>query len=321
MFDSPYQPAGLEGHAPSGPRGADGAAPSSEERIACDRAIQWMNRGHALSLRDAGREALVAYAHAITLLRPLPLAENPAWANSLGAALMNHGQLLHRVQGVARADEALPAFAEAIALLSAIPSIDVPWARRNLAGTHINRANLLLDLSCFAAAEADARSARSLVVASENVHLVDADLALKALRALCDALGQQIAHADAAQQDVLATEGGDSADAALALVRYWTARSENAFAPLAVRFFRFGAEIYRRHQPHFLVEFLEENLDAAPTYADELRSIAHLAIDGALADGASPVRHTFGDPASERALATRSDLAAARGRLDFAPTF
>jgi hypothetical protein len=348
-------------------------------------AIQWMNHGHAFSQRSANADALSAYARAITLLHSLPLADHPSWANSLGAALMNHGQLLHRAHGLARADEAIADFTEAIANLSEIPSDVVPWARRNLAGSHINRANLLLDLggslrlttvgaplagvpsscralpgtpasgastSCFAKALADARFALALVAATERENPVDADLALKARRVLCDAIGQQLPLAAAAEQDALASEAADVVDDALALIRYWAAGegctvlvqtssprrnprdpsapaeghdrfadpAASAFAHMAVRFFRFGTELYRRHQPHFLAEFIEENLAAAlPSEAEELRVIAHLALEAALADGAVPALLLFDDPAAERALATRRELAAARERLDPPP--
>jgi hypothetical protein len=293
--------------------------PAANAYATRDRAIQWMNRGHALSVRGALREALVGYAQAITLLRTLPVTEVPAWANSLGAALMNYGQLLHRAHGLVRADDALNAFADAIVLLGDLSLEQSPWPRRNLAGTRVNRANLLLDLARFADAAVEARSARDLVAPRERDDIIDADLALKARRALCDALGQEIGRANAGRQDALAVEAADAVDDALALVRFWSARGETGFGLLAVRFFRFGAELYRRHQPHFLVEFIEENLAAGVASDDELRVIAHLALEAALADGNRPALLQLDDAASERALRTRRELAIARSRLATSP--
>lgn len=307
---------------------------SSRSAVAArDEAVRWMNHGCDLSLRGDGAGAIAAYARAIALLRPLPLGTQPAWANSFGAALMNHGQLLHRVHGIARSAEALESCAEAIAVLAAIPAEVVPWARRNLAGTYINRANLLLDVeaagsSSTAAASGrgsggvgfqhsvtDARAALALVVAVERADPVDADLALKARRVWCDALGQQLVFASRAQQDALASEAADLVDDALAVVRYWTTRGESAFAELAVRFFRFGTELYRQHQPHFLVEFIEENLRAAPAQTDEMRVVAHLALEQALADGSAPALLTLDDPVAERALHTREAITRAYAQL------
>ncbi len=52
----------------------------------------------------------------------------------------------------------------------------------------------------------------------------------------------------------------DLVDDALALIRHWAARGEHSFQPLAVRFFHYGTQLYRFHQPHFLAEFIQENL-------------------------------------------------------------
>ena len=45
------------------------------------------------------------------------------------------------------------------------------------------------------------------------------------------------------------------------LARHWEARGEGRFHDLAGELFRFGARVYQMHQPHFLSEFLLENLD------------------------------------------------------------
>ena len=271
-----------------------------------------MNRGHALQQAGQLDEAIAAYAQAIAALRDLPFAENPAWANSLGAAWMNHGQLLHRAHGIARTEEALASFDAAAAVLRAIPAGENPWVRRNLAGTLLNRANLLLDLGQSAAAATVAREALAPGLPHERRDPVDADLALKARRALCDALGQLLI-APGANQDALATEASDLVDDALALIRHWNNSDPAAFRPLAIRFFRYGAQLYRFHQPHFLAEFIEENLP--PTDA-EFRTIALEALNAALADQPRGQPYlTVGDPVSERRLQTWRALEALRRRL------
>lgn len=278
-----------------------------------DRAVAWMNRGHELLLKGDDPNlaaALQAYTEAIALLRPLPLAENPAWANSLAAALMNRGQLLHRIHGVSQAALALAAFEEAETLLRALPADDNPWPRRNLAGTLVNRANLQLDLGQFAVASANANDALQLAAPAERREIVDADLSLKARRALGDALGYLLV-TEGADQIALARQASDVADDALALVAHWTLAHPGAFRALALRFFRYGARLYRFHQPHFLAEFLRENL--APS-DPEFRTVALEAIEGALAD--SPAHYlVVGDPASERRRQAWHDLTALRAQL------
>lgn len=289
-------------------------------REARDQAIAWMNRGHELLLRGNDPSlaaALEAYNEAIALLRPLPLAENAGWANSLGAALMNRAQLLHRLHGTSQAALALAACDEAEQILRLLPADDNPWSRRNLSGTLVNRANLLLDLGRHAEAAEAATSALVLAAPHERVEPVDADLALKARRALGDALGLLLVAPDA-NQETIARQASDVVDDALELVRHWRDRQPDAFRGLALRFFRYGAQLYRFHQPHFLAEFLEENL---PAHDAEFRTVAEDAIKAALADGSATGPFlTMGDPASERRRQAWLDLEALQARLGSAAT-
>lgn len=280
-----------------------------------DHGVAWMNRGHELMLQgnQVGLEAaLAAYDEAIANLRRLPVAENPSWTNSLGAALMNRGHLLHRLHGIEQATVALEAFDEATLLLHSLLAGTNPWPRRNLAGTLLNRASLLLDLAQFPAAATTARESLGLAKPHESLDLIDADLALKARRCLCDAIGRLIVE-PGADQNILATEASDLMDESLALIRYWAVGHPAAFAALAVRLFRYGTQLYRLHQPQFLAEFIQENLVANQP---EFHVIALEAIDDALADQPHDLAFlTIGDPASERRLQIWRELSFLRARL------
>jgi len=280
-----------------------------------DLGVAWMNRGHALLLRGdpiSLEASLAAYHEAIALLRQVPLAENPATANSLGAALMNRGHLLHRLHGVGQAAVALAAFADAMTILRDLPADENPWPRRNLVGTLVNRANLLLDLGQFPAATDAAHDALILAVPYEQDEIVDADLGLKSRRVLADALGQLLV-APGANQAALAREASDLVDDALALIRHWAARGETSFQPLAQRFFHYGTQLYRLHQPHFLAEFIQENIGLDDR---ALRATALAAIDAALQDRPRDGEFlTIGDPASERRRQAWQELSTLRTRL------
>lgn len=285
-----------------------------------------MSQGDPVSLAAA----LEAYNEAIARLRPLICGNapvNPSWVNSLGAALMNRGHLLHRVHGINQATLALEAYTEAATLLRPLapPSASTsfspsalqpsslsssPWPRRNLTGTHLNCANLLLDLAQYAAAGSNAREALTLALPHEASDRIDAELSLKARRAACDAIGHLITDPTADLQ-TLATEGSDLVDDALAVTRRWATRGETIFQPLALRFFRFGVQLYRFHQPHFLAEFIRENL---PFPQAEFRLIALEAIDATLTDRPAEFL-TVGDPASERRLEAWRELASLRVSL------
>lgn len=277
-----------------------------------------MNRGHALLVQDTRpslEAALDAYNEAVTQLLPLVRVHGsaePSWVNSLGAALMNRGWLLHRLHGNAQAALALAAYDDAARLLRSVADGASPWPRRNLTGTLLNRAHLLLDLGQLPEARAAATEALTLSQPHERADTVDADLALKARRAVCDALGRLIV-APGAEQEAIAREASDLVDDGLALARHWTDRGAAQPRELALRLFRFGAQLYRFHQPHFLAEFLAENLG---TRDPELVAIARETIDATLADAPRDTAFlTVGDPASERHLRTARELAQLRASL------
>ena len=298
---------------------------SSDLQQRRDRGVARMNRGHALQQLGDSRNlsaAIAAYAEAVVQLESLQSAENPAWANSLGAALMNHGQLLHRAHGIARASEVLTSLDRAIEVLRQLPADENPWPRRNLAGSHLNRASVLLDLARAADARRDAQVALQLAAPHERADLVDADLALKSRRTLCDALGQLLV-TPSADQDALASEASDLVDDGLALARHWIQRGAPQPRELAIRLFRFGAQLYRVHQPHFLAEFIQENLcdghrsiEALAKDYSQFHAIAIAAIDSALTDQPHDQKFlTIGDPVSERRLLVWRELATLRARL------
>lgn len=279
-----------------------------------DRAIGWMNRAHELMLRgdDSNLTAAVeCYGEAIQLLRPLPLGQNPSWANSLAAAYMNRGQLLHRLHGTDQAAVALESFREAIALLQPLADSSNPWPRRNLAGTLLNRANLLLDLDQPGPAVSDARAALFLSDPFARDEIVEAELALKARRAVCDALGRIIVAPNADQKQV-ASLASDLVDESLELVRHWNAREAGAFREIGARLFRYGAQLYRIHQPQFLAEFVEENLAAAP---GETPAIAREVIAATLADHSRGEFFVAGEDSSERRLRLCRELEALLAKL------
>lgn len=300
------------------------SADSSNPRLAqfnhvYDLGVSWMNRGHALM--ESGDEknltdAITSYAQAIAVFRQLPVTENTRWANSFGAALMNHGQLIHRVYGNARATESFASFDRAVSVLVPLcasePGCANPWPRRILAGTLLNRANLLLDLAEFGSAAPSARNALALAAPSERTEVVDAELSLKARRALCDSLGQLLV-TPGADQGALASEASDLVDDALELIRHWSGQGQAAFAPLASRFFHFGTQLYQRHQSHFLGEFITENIAVA---GPNEKALALDAIDAVLAARPDDRKFlTIGDPASERRLQVWRELTALRDEL------
>jgi tetratricopeptide (TPR) repeat protein len=292
-----------------------------------DLGIAWMNRGNALQKHGTTgnlAEAVQAYDEAIGLLRTLANQEDHSLRNSLGAAWMNRGLALHRQADSAALAGAVQSHRAAVAFLQTLPLDETPAYRRNLVAAWMNQANALLDSTLpdhLVQARSAARESLALVTAEETADLVMADLGLKARRAQCDAIGQLlVANTTGLSTDALAAEAGDAVDAGLALIRHWERQGLTCFRPLAVRFFHFGTQLYRLHQPHFLAEFVLENLDPAHSPGampgiEALHPIATNAMATAL-DGLRERRLILTDDAeSSRLLRTWQDLQAVRTRL------
>lgn len=297
---------------------ADQPSPESQA-VRAKLAIALMNQGHAQQLANDPAQitaAISSYEQAIAILRLLPHAENADLANSLGAAWMNRGQLLHRLRSNAQIAPALESFQAAITVFQSIKGPANPWIRRNFLGTILNRAVLLMDLSEHRGALADARLALQLATQHERDELVDADLSLKLRRLACDAIGQLIVVVPAADQTALAAEASDLVDDGLALAREWSAKGESALDHVALRLFRFGAQLYRTYQPHFLAEFVLEQIDVDhATPSPEVIAIARDNLEIALATRPPEPFLIVGDPASERHVQTARELQAALDQL------
>ena len=114
------------------------------------------------------------------------------------------------------------------------------------------------------------RRARDAVKRS-LVHLADhktidpaaAEAGVRARHFLCrccaNALSQSAVAGEPMPDDV--HEATDAVDDGLALVRAWENARSLIFRPLAFDLFRFGARVYAHYQPHFLREFIEENMN------------------------------------------------------------
>ncbi len=246
----------------------------------------WVNRADALARLGGAAQleaALRAYDETIVLMRTLPLDDDVRYPRRLAIASQNRGLAL-RALGVARTAEALHAFEETIALLEAPCSVSIPDRQWLLAATWTNLAQshaALGDPRSLAQARTAAHRALSSV---EQVAVADvecAEVALRARHVLCQLLARQLS--DALQQgDSLREavhEATDMADDGLRLVQAWERRGIAKFRGLACDLFRFGARVYAIYQPHFLDEFVRDNLDASQSsigYVDspEMRAAA-----------------------------------------------
>jgi hypothetical protein len=289
-------------------------------------AAGWMNRADALTRLGAPEhlvEALRSYDEALAVMQTLPVEENDWFRHRLAVAWMNRGITAQAVGGPDSVAEALKGFDHSIALLQGHRVLERPEGKHLLACAWLNRAGLLLATSPEKMAEAreSAVLAREAIAGMEQQQPGMADVALKARHAICRAAAARLAETKAGD-DVkeLIGEATDAVDEGLALSRLWEERGLPAFKPMEAELFRFGTEIYSKHQPHFLAEFVLENLDP------ERSPAAKKASGPMMQAGAEAVSRTLqglqargfgelGKPGMERLLETLGDLRAADERL------
>jgi tetratricopeptide (TPR) repeat protein len=226
----------------------------------------WLNRAEALTRLGPGHHALAlrAYDEALALLRPLPLGDDVRFSKRLAIAHQNRALVLAGQNPPATAD-AIAALADAIAVLDCVEAMDAPerdyllgvvWM--NLANIQASQATIVSDL----AAREAAWRALALVKAHEHEDAAAAEAGIKARHVLCHIAARRLA-VQAGGETVMADvhDATDLADEVLGLVREWERRGVDRFRNLATDLFRFGARVYAYYQPHFLHEFLSEQLD------------------------------------------------------------
>lgn len=266
--------------------------PSADARRA--EAVGYMNEGYALAQRDCNdhlRSAVAAYSRAVELL--YPIADDVANANSLGAALMNRGQLRHRLDPTS--EDAIDDFQSAARILAPHTESATHWPRRNLIGTLLNHANLLLDRSRPADARDLALAAIKNADGAPLQEAVDYELAILARRAYCDAIGQLLPNLPADEQDELADAAEQSAATALKLLRSLRPfLPTEPFPEASARLFRFGARLIALRHPQRLAAFLVAHLDGAtdPNIATEL----HRAASESVSTGVDTLARLITDP-------------------------
>lgn len=297
-------------------RSASGSDHASRRQLG----LAWMNRGNALQQLGTAAsivDAVAAYDEAIAVLQTLPLESEPAFRNHLGAAWLNRGHALLLASDAA----GVASFEQAIAQLEKLPLGADPYYRLNLAGAWTNLAHATLNTAPERARNA-ALASLSILSPVERTHEAFAAMSLRARRALIMALGEQLRAAESSQSltTALLAEATDAVDDGLAIAREFAERSGPPFRDLVVRLFRLGAQLYGRHQPHFLGEFLLEHL-AAPAFASdvEFRTVAEAALAHAMVEVQRPQLLVVNTANATKTLDTARAIRAAQQQLSALP--
>jgi tetratricopeptide (TPR) repeat protein len=232
----------------------------------------WMNRGDALTRLGSVNElheALRSYKAALEHLRELPMSESPVFVKRLAIAWLNRGVTLLTMGTANDVLQAAKSFDNSIAAARNFFSINAEEGRELLACAWMNHSNALIRLDPPPLENARDAARNSLRIASitEKDDAAAAEIAFKARHILCQTLAHSLAKAspDESQRKDFLDEATDTVDDGMALARLWESRGANQFRAPAAELFRFGCRIYQIYQPHFLTEFLLENLD--PTHS------------------------------------------------------
>jgi tetratricopeptide (TPR) repeat protein len=290
-------------------------------------AAGWMNRGDALtrlgSTENLGA-AVSSYDQALALLQTLDLANDPRFRKRLALAWMNRGVTLQAPGTASSVLEALASFDEAIALFREPTVVNDSEARSILTCGLTNRGNalLLIERAAPALARASVEEALALIAGLEQQEVSAAETGLKARHILCRAIALQLAdHGATPVSEDLVAAVTDVVDDAMKLARSWEVRDEHRLRDLAEELFQFGARAYQIHQPHFLAEFLLENLDPRQTAGvfppnQKLHSAASETIASALAAIQREGFRSINTPRFDRFLERIRQLRIAQTRLD-----
>jgi tetratricopeptide (TPR) repeat protein len=285
----------------------------------------WINRGDAMMRFGTNRslaEAVKSYDEALILLESLPLKENALYPRRLAIAWINRGFALQKQEAPHDLWEATACFREAIEVLESPEANEVTDRASLLAGAWINLAEAFMssDQEDAETIRSAARKALALVLPSERLDLVSAEIGSKGRHLLCRLAVRDIAGKRPLSKPS-ASEATDAVDETLALVRHWKLQGQGKLPTLALEIFRFGCRLYENSQPHFLAEFLTECL-APELFGEailpdqETLDAAHAAIWGALGNLQLDGFHLISTSQFEPFLADIQELREVEERLN-----
>ncbi|HEX7652284.1 MAG TPA: hypothetical protein VF607_02185 [Verrucomicrobiae bacterium] len=282
-----------------------------------------LNRGEAFTRLRLTAPALAAFDAGIELLQSLPLQDHPAFARRWIIAWINRGlaELLPGTpEAATRAEANFRAAIEAAEQgLAHHPGLEANL----LAAAWMNYSQALLagTAPALTQVQSAARQALNITRQNERQDLVAADIALRAWHVLCRALTGEIETTlDRARTEALLGEVTDAMEAGLSLGYHWQTQYSQTLADIHTELFQFGCEVYLRYQPHFLVEFIEEQLPVvSPTLVPSWRQMALESIWHALGRSHQRCLAAWHTPDFAAALKLFSELRQSGGQLAAIP--
>lgn len=217
--------------------------------------------------------ALPAYDEGIALLQHLPFVDDERFPRRLAIALQNRGLALQETSVGA----GIESLSGAVAVLEHDTAARIADRDALLGAVYLNLANAHAASDTEGAtgrARGAALQALGAVAATESSILKAAEAGLKARHVLCRLLAHRLDTAQRSDAGFIEEvhETTDIVDEGLALARNWERTGATCFRAVAHDLFRFGARVYALYQPHFLEEFIADNMDPAQSSRDYVES-------------------------------------------------
>ncbi|MEZ0299612.1 MAG: hypothetical protein ACAI35_24420 [Candidatus Methylacidiphilales bacterium] len=274
-------------------------------------AIAWINRGFAL--QQLWHIAVPATSGASeSEPKSAPSAQSVSQLVAAAGSFRNAMRILAMPESEAIEDLVALQIGSRLNLCSAL--VDVP--------AHIPGAGFALTLEAYTMA----KEALELCAPLEQDHIDIATVSLRVSHALCRVIAHGLTDPSASTAATAsATEGWmseatDLVDDGMALARHWEQRGDTQLRPLAQDLFRFGCRIYSTHLPHFLAEFVQENLDAsvpgAHPFSPAIHNAALIAVWRAWQEIERTSFASINTPRFEQLLADLRELRVTEDRLE-----
>jgi tetratricopeptide (TPR) repeat protein len=231
----------------------------------------------------AGLDALASYDRALGVLAPLPDEAHPAFRYRLALASVHRSSALLSLGRPEALGDAIASFDTAIRLLASAPGD--PSHRLLCAVAWAGKAEALARVECWADSEAAAHAAFASAAAEPGPDA--ATVAVKAALTLCVCAARASTGGGADRPD----EAIERAEDGLRIATRWT--SDVRVCGMIPDLVSLAADAYARHQPHFVVEFLDDYLPlvgsvTSPTRARGIAVRAVATAIGTLAGRAFP---------------------------------
>lgn len=231
-------------------------------------AATWLNLGNSLARQSnpakPTERTVDAFEKAREIIGDLPV-EDVTIGSLVASIHSSFGRAIMWSTEKSNLDQAVSSFEETIRVIAGIKDKKDPRLVMEMASAHANRANLLsrapVSKESIEETLSSGEFALKMAAPNEKNHLFAAEISLSARRSICHAFGIMVEQQTQETKQQIHDRASDLLEDGLKLVKLWEERGADGLRPAAQHLFHLGCAFYCTQQPHFLPEFINENLD------------------------------------------------------------